>query len=340
MNGSRLNILVANNYLEMIGGSEVFTYALIEELVKKGHDVEYFTFHKGFVSTKIENDLGVNYKSKNRYDLILANHNTCVEELFKLGCIIQTCHGIFPLLEQPCKFADGFVTISEEVQDHLFKKNYRSKLILNGINLDRFRCTRPIGSKLKTILSLSHSEDVNSIISGICKKLEINFLQLNKMINPKWNIEHEINKADLVIGLGRSAYDAMACGRTVIIFDKRNYMKESFGDGYVTANNIDNFIKNNCSGRYSNNIIDEIKLEKEILKYNPFDGKLLREFAENELSISTNVDVYLDFYYEIRNKFSNKFKRLNIILIIIADFKERNIYNLKVFIYNLIIKKH
>src|SRR5690554_3286745 len=147
-----MTILVANSNLDNVGGSETFTYALIEALMKKGHKVEYFTFNKGFVAKKIEKNLNVFSQSRKIYDLILANHNTCVDKLHKYGFIIQTCHGIFPPLEQPSKRADAFVSISTEVQDHLGKLGFPSILIHNGINLERFYSKSPLNKSLQTVL--------------------------------------------------------------------------------------------------------------------------------------------------------------------------------------------
>ena len=79
------NILIANHQLKFVGGSETFTYTLIEALKNKGYSVEYFTFFKGITSDKIEQNLSVNFMSKKRYDLILANHYTCVRYLSRKG---------------------------------------------------------------------------------------------------------------------------------------------------------------------------------------------------------------------------------------------------------------
>ena len=154
-------ILVANNHLNSVGGSETFTYTMIEALISKGYDVEYFTFFKGITSDKIENELGVKFMSKPRYDLILANHHPCVKFLSTKGIIIQTCHGIFPKLEQPSKFADGYVSISDEIKQHISKLGFKSKLILNGVNCERFNSTTSLTKKLSSVLSLSHSELAN-----------------------------------------------------------------------------------------------------------------------------------------------------------------------------------
>lgn len=290
-------ILITNNHLENLGGSETYTYTMIKEFCRKGYEVEYFTFHKGLVSEKIEKDLGVYYMSKLKYDIIFANHNTTVEYLMKRveGKIIQTCHGIYPPLEQPYKYADAHISISSEVNEHISTLGYTSKTILNGIDLQRYKPTRPINSTLpRKILSLCQSESANELISEACKDLSIEFQKLDKNINPLWSIEKEINKSDLVIGIGRSAYEAMACGRPVIIFDSRSY-SQSYADGYLTSDRIESSILNNCSGRRLKLDLNKKTLINEINKYNPDDGYFLRYFAEKSLNIDIATDEYIEF---------------------------------------------
>lgn len=291
----KLKILVANHHLVRIGGSETFTYTLIEELVRRGFDVEYFTFHKGITSQRIEEDLGVKFMSKNKYDLILANHNTCVKELFSYGYIIQTIHGIYPVLEQPSPYADFYVSISNEIQNHLSRLGYFSVLIKNGINLERFKSIKPLNNKVKKILSLCQSDEANDFIRDAIENEEIELVKFNKFTNPIWDIEKYINDVDLVIGLGRSLYDAMACGRAVICFDNRHQYMDSLADGYL-RDIIYGSINYNCSGRFLKKQFTKEELLAEIKKYDANDGDFFRKFAERELSIRKNVDAYLEIF--------------------------------------------
>ncbi|MDN3666483.1 glycosyltransferase family 2 protein [Algibacter miyuki] len=300
------NILVATSSLDSIGGSETFTYAIIEELSKyPKFNVEYFTFNKGSISEKIEKNLGVGFMSFKKYDLILANHNTVVEKLYKRGTIIQTCHGIYPKLEQPSKKATGFVAISQEVQNHLGVKGFASKLIYNSINLNRFFPKKEIKKKPKTVLSLCHSEEANSVIMKLAKDLGLEYLQAFKYENPIWNIEDLINKADLVFGLGRSAYEAMSCGRPVIVYDKRRYFA-GYSDGYV-KDVLGFSLVNNCSGRYSKKELTLDQLKIEVQKYNSDDQYFFRGFADKELDIRKNMVKYIDYYLVLKYlKYKNK----------------------------------
>lgn len=327
--GNKLSILIANNSLNSIGGSETFTYTLIEELKALGHFVEYFTFDKGAISNKIEKDLNVFFKSKKKYDLILANHNTCVKELYGFGFIIQTCHGIYPKLEQPSIFADAYVSISQEIQNHLALLGYPSKIILNGINLKRFFPFKDVNASLKKVLSLCHSNNANILLKEVCKELNVELKIAYKYNNPTFEVEKLINDVDLVVGLGRSAYEAMACGRPVVVWDDRKYF-ESFGDGYVKGK-LGFSIINNCSGRYFKRMLHKEDLVKEFLKYDSSDSIYFRSFAEKNLDIKKQLHEYLNFYSSI--KLSNTIREKHILrnvgfigkknIIRFLDFKNR-----------------
>ncbi len=296
-----IKILVANHNLKNLGGSETFTFTIIEELVSKGINVEYFTFNKGLVSDKIENDLDVSFMTMKKYDLILANHNTCVESLYKLGYIIQTCHGIFPKLEQPSPKANAYVSISSEVQNHLAKLGFPSVLIHNSINLKRFYEKKPVSKKLKTVLSLCHSIEANTFVEKACTEMGLSFLEAYKYDQAIWNVEDKINEADLVVGLGRSAYEAMACGRPVIVYDNRRYF-DSCGDGYVKRN-LGFSLRHNCSGRYSNREFTLSEFKRELLKYKAKDSAYFLRFAQQELNVEHNLDLYFKFWrIQLKNR--------------------------------------
>jgi len=295
-----MKILISNNHLDTIGGSETFTFALIAEIKRRGHEVEYFTFRRGIVSELIEKELNVKYMASNRYDLILANHNSTVAALWEFGLIIQTCHGIFPYIEQPSIYADGYVAISEEVQKHLALKEIPSIIIHNGIDLVRFSPKKEVNKNLKRIASFCQSDVANEKVEAACKILDIEYIRVDKFKDTIWSIEDLINDVDLVVGLGRSAYDAIACGRPVVVFDERSYLS-NMADGYLTPI-IGSSIKFNCSGRCYQDAYDVQDLVQEFLKYNPKDSFELRKFAETNLDIVKNVDEYMKFYTVLATK--------------------------------------
>ncbi len=292
-----MKILVTNHWLKKLGGSETFTYTLVAELKKRGYEIDVLTFQQGIVSERIRKDFGIKILStaKSSYDLILANHNTCVKEACGNGPIIQTCHGTTPKLEQPSFFSDQYVAISEEVQSHIFKAipNTCVTVIRNGIDCNRFTPKQKLSKKVKRVLSLAHDDNFNIELNYHFRKRGIELFYLNKYNNPIWNVESAINESDLVISLGRGAYEAMACGRPVLVMDKRPY-QDALSDGLVNSLNIDELIKTNLSGRALRITNIELAIELALANYNQSLGDWCRSYALDNLNIQIQLEKYFD----------------------------------------------
>jgi len=115
-------ILLGQNHLHTLGGSETFIYTMAQELTRLGHQVDIVTHQEGIISELIHRQFGCNInKISNSYDFALINHTTVVtgvKNMFPGSNIIQTCHGIYPALEQPVPGVKH-VSISKEVHSYL-----------------------------------------------------------------------------------------------------------------------------------------------------------------------------------------------------------------------------
>lgn len=290
-----MRILVANHWLAKLGGSETFTYTLIGELVRQGHRVDLHTNIEGIVSDKIQKDFRVVNVIDGKYDLVLANHYTTVEKLYARGFVIQTCHGIFPRLEQPSPRAHYHVSISDEVQFYLNKLGFPSDVILNGIDQRRFRLEKEINKVPKVLLSMVQSEEANAVVKRACNLAGVKYTVAKKYKVPIWEMEEMINGADIVVSLGRGAYEAMSCGRTVIVYDNRKYF-DSCGDGYLTLPDLHESIRNNCSGRRFKKKFTAESLAAEILRHQRVDADSLHGYAKENLNMELQVQKYLKIY--------------------------------------------
>ncbi|MDR0301433.1 MAG: hypothetical protein LBI04_03865 [Treponema sp.] len=296
-----MEILVASYRLAGTGGSQNYTYAIITELLRLGHNVEYFALNKGLVSDKIE-QLGVRFMSKRHYDLIIANYKLVTQLLFQRGYIIQTSHSILPGNDEPSLFADYHVCVSEFQQKFFLEKKIKCEVILNGIDCERFYPETPVHKKLTRVLSLCQSEEANKLIASCCRRINVKFVKCYKLKHNVWDLEKEINKADLVVGVGRSLYDAMACGRAVISYDTRYVDRNFEGDGYLDKSNINASLVYNCCGGASRRFFTPEEFIIELKKYNSDDGAFMREFAVKELNIRKSVERYLSIYNANANK--------------------------------------
>jgi hypothetical protein len=300
------NILVTNNHFNILGGSEVWTYCLVNNLNKLGFNVYLFIHErinkKGILFKNLKkkkiNIYEVNIPKIN-IDLILANHTSTIKKLINFydkKIIIQTCHGIYPLLEQPFNNLNHYVSVSREIQKHLKKKNINSNLIYNGIDTETFFPFNPINKKIKNILSLVQDNIALNNIKKVCNELNINLIHFSKAHKSIFEIEKVMNKVDLVITVGRGVLESLSCGRNVISYDSRKYYtNKPMGHGLLKSNEeILNALSDNFTGRNDKKIMTNEQLKNEILKYNELYGKIGRNFIMEHCDIKKNIEKYIN----------------------------------------------
>lgn len=285
--------------MDHIGGAELYTFDLLKDLKNRRNiTVEYFAINRGQLAERVEQELGISYMSQEQYDLILATHNATIDRLYKHGPTVQICHGAILELEQPSPLADFHIGITPEVCESLSLKGFPNKMVLNGLDLTEKKPTSDVNKKLQSVLSLCQSEEANTLLKKVCHERGLHFTYFNKHKNPTFEIEKEINKADLVVGIGRSIYDAMACARPCIVFDCRDYNGNK-GDGYLTPELFESYIATNCSGRYRNLHFTESDLHHEFEKYEWTDGAKLRTITEQRLDVRQTTDELLQAIHSI-----------------------------------------
>jgi len=295
-----MKILLTNNHLATAGGTETYVYAMACELKRLGHEVEIFTFQPGGFSFKVTELTGIRIinspEQLGKYDLILANHITTVEVCAGKGYIIQTCHGILPKLEQPSSRADAYVAISWEVNSYLDNRyGIKSFLINNGIDCERFKPVKPLNENIQNVLSLCQNDEFNKVLALEFENRGIGFKYFNKFSNPIWNIEDYMNEADMVVSLGRGAYEAMACGRAVLVLDHRPY-QAMMGDGIIGIVDDLKIFDTNCSGRYRRYTDIDYMIDEAIKYYSIKLGDHMRSFALGLFNIKHSIKKYLDIY--------------------------------------------
>lgn len=281
-------ILIATNHLDRLGGSETWTYTMAQEFLRRGWKVEVFTLQDGELSDR----LPMVEKPTGEYDLILINHNTCLEALQEVkGKKIFTSHGIYPAIEQPKQGADRYVAISEEVQEHMKEQGFEAEIIRNGIDCERFKPKKKIGKKAKKVLCMCQGIDAQKMVKQACEEMGLKYSDTSERV---WKVENKINDADIVFTLGRGAYEAMACGRAVIVYDSRPYSPFKTADGIVTRSNAKKLATHNFSGRTNKLewLVGEIK--REIRKYKPTMGDDNRKIALASFNVKKQVEKYIN----------------------------------------------
>lgn len=303
-----MKILVATRSLQGVGGTRTFNYTLINELKRLGHDVEYFALHKGLASDKIK-ELGVKEMSGLNYDLILASLEPTIDALLKQnisGPIVQFCHSISSGGELPHHEARGWIAMSEEIRKHIKQvRNIDAPAILNGVDCNRFRPRRKIRKTPKVVAAIVQDLNVCKMIDQAAALCGMEVIRVNKYQDAVWDVEKVIDRADMVVSLGRGCYEAMACGRPVVIFDKGK-RHPAQGDGYIFPDPdlFDKFARSNCNGRamFLKFTVDE--LAAELKKYDREHGPLLREIALEKVNTEHQVEKILEYCQPIMENYN------------------------------------
>ena len=302
-----MRILIANHTLDYLGGSQTFTHALASQLQRSGHEVICFSLHVGKLAEHLRHR-GVTVVSDLRLapdhiDLIHAHHR--YESLlafarYPRAPMVLVCHGILPWQEQPLRSPlniHRYVGVSEEVRNHLVQHHRIPErdtvIIRNGIDLDRFASRAPIAGRPCRALVLSNymPDTLRLQIRRVCGRLGISLREVGRH-RPVWNVEDEINQADLVFALGRSALEAMACKRVVIVHDYNG------GDGLVTPERFQRFRERNFSGRTHGHHYTDDELAREILTYDPAIAEEIHAIIELDHDVRLMGRQFLALYGE------------------------------------------
>ena len=275
-----LKIILANNTLSLLAGSETWTYTLAVALKNLGHKVYAFSPKLGIISEELakENILSFNQISTSGvrpftfvleenqdhdYDVIIANHNHIVEYLrkqFPKTPIISTIHGVIHFFEDQKTIApehpalesgvNQFVAVSEEVQQLLQEKyNIDSVVIRNFIDMARFKTKRKISKTPKQILintnyQSNHDPEVE-MIRTVAKHYGARLTAIGEGFSQTFDTLKAIEDADVVVGMGRSVLEGVAGGRLGIVHGRWGT------GGIINEKNIDELRKFNFSGRNS-----------------------------------------------------------------------------------------
>lgn len=203
-----------------------------------------------------------------QYDLIICSHYLFIIKNHPAPKI-NIAHGII-VEERLIPGANWNVAVSEEVKNHNFRFGIMSTVIPQPIVVREFKRSCPILDKI-LIIRRNNLKGHDPLLF-LCDYYDV------RISDPDTPIEEQIDWADLCITLGRGALESMARGKPVIVADNRIYMG-AIGDGYVDSGNITEIAKNNFSGRRYQHPITPDWIMGELRKYDPEDGRFLRQYV-------------------------------------------------------------
>lgn len=221
------------------------------------------------------------------FDIIHYQHSSVIKTIYKrLSHIpkVHLIHWILPSEEQPLSYSkypmNNYIAISNEIKNHLLDfgiPNEKINIVYNPIDVDLFlNCSHESNLIPKKILIISKKiaaiPKMLNKIENACKKKNIKLTIIGHPYNIVKDTKPFIENSDIVVWIGRCAYEAMSMGKNVIVCD---YLwLEWMIDSEKT---FLKFRENNMSWRYRNN--KEFSTDdfvREIEKYSSSNWELTR----------------------------------------------------------------
>lgn len=298
-----MNILIALGHNRLTGVS-TFCYTLAQRLKQVGHNISFFLLRRETNNNLFENQclqIGPIYNHLNPpindYDVIFFSDNLCQTVLKKYtGQKMFIIHGFgestfVPNLNEEIDLISISPFLTRYYTEKYKDLNIKVTYFPNIIDFNLYFIKKPISSTLKKVLIHDYRSGMKykTIFEDLSKELKF---ELNIHCSPNeyiWNMCDIINDHDLVIGYGRSIYEAMACGRNIIVFGKNG------GDGFIDEFSFNESFDRNCSGWGIHNLEAPIiggdnnklkeKLRLELLKYSPNLSDKIINLIKNSLSL-------------------------------------------------------
>jgi hypothetical protein len=259
-----VNILFTNNTLGRAAGTELAIRDLCREMRRRGHEVAAYSTQWGDIARvlgeegiPIVDDPGqVPWKP----DIIHGHHEweTTLAALRWPECpVLSFCRGIESWHEAPCLAPNvvQWVAIDEPCRERLIQREGvpadRVRLILNGIDFERFRPRGPLPARPGTALLFSNYATSERLLPEVVTACQAENLQCEAIGSGVHRVverpEEMLGRFDLVFAKGKAALEAVVSGCAVIMCDIKglgplvtaeNFMelrRESFGFPCMTS---------------------------------------------------------------------------------------------------------
>jgi len=302
-----LKILLTNIKLDTPHGSEIWTWTIARELIRREHKVSVYSRKYGYMARKIK-ELGVTLLDPNpptakHYDIAIMNHSHVMRgEIEKLArpdkavlmthSIIQAVHGKLqperPPLDWDCdKFKH--VAISGEVAEYWSDRvAYPIETIPNPVASEYFQIKQLNDRTPKRILWGNHRWKPPGVLFRAAKDQGYELIGGFNRKDPD-DIKKIVVKSRIICGTGRWIYEGMAAGRNCIVMNDKMILGHVTPNEYQAMQNYNMTLRNPTAKRAK-----QFRCEQALDNYEPKRGMDLRDVAENHLHVSKVVDRLLE----------------------------------------------
>ena len=304
-----LRLLLTNLTLAGRTGTEIVTRDLALGLHGRGHHVAVYSSTRGPLADELERSgvqVATSLDQVGPPDLIHGHHFVeTVEALMRFPAArgVFVCHDRtaphslaprWPAIQQ-------YVAVDENCLERLQQDceipASLTRVILNAVDMTRFRPRAPLPPKPTRALVFSHYAAPGThveVVRAACDRLGIPLDVIGSGAGQVADAPEELlPQYDLVFAKARCALEAMAVGAAVLLCD-------AAGSGpMVTPDLVPRLRQWNFGARTLTAALDVERLSREIQQYDPVQAAAVSAQIRQEASLELALDEYQDLYREV-----------------------------------------
>jgi glycosyltransferase involved in cell wall biosynthesis len=301
-----MHVLIANHRLDQPAGTETYALTLAERLLAEGHRVTCFSLRLGEVAALLREKGAATVddaRDADSPDVVHASHLDAGHLAMAAWPTTPTVfvvhgNGTRAVVERPPLWQDPvqvWVAVSEHVADVMAARDGIARdqieVVPNFVDLHRFTPLQGARAPVRTVMlhSNHHDDPLRLSLAEACGKVGAT-LRIVGAGRRQQDIVSEINYADAVVAIGRSALEAMACGRPVLQYSAYG------GDGPCRPETAERALAWNYSGLATRAEPDAGRLADELSGFGPESGRWSREWVERHHDPEQLVPCLVDLY--------------------------------------------
>jgi len=294
-----VKVLLATNSLAHAAGSETYLLTVALALQRLGHEVGLFTFEAGEMS-ELAGSSGLRVATSEEqldggHDAIIVQDGVtsyALAERFPSVPQLFVAHTADYALQYPPQLSGAVgavVALNDRVATRLEALAHCPQLIRlrQPIDTRRFIPLSSLPSRPASLTVLSNylQGERLEIVRQAARDLgmSIAVVGVSEGGEPTLSPEEYLYRSDIVLGCGRSALEAMACGRAVYVFGHIG------ADGWVTPETYEALEQDGFAGRGSRSVTDADELRTELAGYGASMGLANQSLAVRHHDAGTHA---------------------------------------------------
>ena len=282
-----MHFLLANSAFHHVGGSETYLLTAAENLLRLGHEVRIFAHTAGDMA-QIATRHGISVVDQladlgEPADVAITQDGAIAYEVASVWPQVPqlfVCHSsLFDYQQPPLvpEVATAVIALNDRVRRRLESLNTDLRIVrlTQPIDTQRFQPESAPASTPRRALILSNylAAEARQVLVETWEAAGLEVVQTGTPTVTTMVPETSIADADIVVAKGRSALEAMSCGKPTYVFDMLG------NDGWITPQSYAEIEADGITGSSGEPGIDVRRLRADLANYDPQIGRLGRELV-------------------------------------------------------------